>query len=92
MSSFWTGYHGVALVMEEKDFEGFKEKYKNIHQIGLDEEFDKDPLSEYEFIASNPDTKAFEITEILDDCCEGAALSTFLGTDGKKNKFRTGCS
>lgn len=87
MSSFWTGYHGVALVMEEKDFEGFKEKYKNIYQIGLDEEFDEDPLNEYEFIASNPDTKAFKIAGIWDDCCEGAALSTFLGTDGKKNVF-----
>lgn len=87
MSSFWTGYHGVALVMEEKDFEAFKEKYKNIHQIDLDEEFHEDPLNEYKFLASNPDTKAFEIVDVLDDCCEGAALSTFLGTDGKKNKY-----
>lgn len=87
MSSFWTGYHGVALVMEEKDFEKFKEKYKSIHQIDLDEEFDEDLLNEYEFLASNPDAKAFEIVDVLDDCCEGAALSTFLGTDGKKNKY-----
>lgn len=84
MSSYWTGYHGVALVMEAGEFEEFKEKYKSIHQIDFDEEWS---IDEYKFVASNPDTNSFNIAGILDDCCEGAALSTFLGTDGKKNVF-----
>lgn len=34
MSSWWAGYHGVGLVLKEKEFELFLKKYQKKTRIG----------------------------------------------------------
>lgn len=90
MSSYWAAYYGVALVLKEKEFCDFLEKYAEKHNLereDLDEKIEDDGVREYPFVKS-ANSEVFEITDILTDSCDGMYLIPFYNK-GKKNTYFT---
>lgn len=85
MASYWAAYYGTALVLNENEFEDFKEKYNGIHKVNLDEIFEDMPVQEYEFVRSKninlSNGDPFPITEVNHDDCDGMYLIPYVEED-----------
>lgn len=89
MSQYWAGCHGIAMVLNQKEFDNFLTTYcekQNMNKEEMDEQIDYDGLSEIRFIASNPSAAKFDITEINVDRCDGMILYPMMLSDHTINK------
>ena len=88
MSQYWAGYRNAGMVLEEKEFNAFLEKYKEVHSDDQDvqsqiEALDNGntPIDEIKFFTSDAvydDTDAtFRIEKIGEDTCEGPYFVPF---------------
>lgn len=87
MSSYWAGYYGVALVLKDKEFDDFCEKYKSINLIDddtFDDALNEDGVRYYNFIRSDKNG-SFEITDVCVEECDGMYLIPYYH-NGQENK------
>lgn len=88
MSQNWAAYHGIAMVLNEKEFNDFLDRYckkQNLTRKTLLCEIDFNTFAETPFKASNPDVPNFYITEINNDICEGASLYPMMSSENSVN-------
>lgn len=97
MSSYWAGYYGTALVLNENEFEDFLNKYTEIRHPEtftrpyIDQLFEDCPIGEYDFIKSRvPETPAaladcFNITPVLHEETDGPWFAPFIRPNGDWN-------
>lgn len=89
MSSYWAGYCGTALVLNEPEFLSFYNTYCSKHsdQPSLAQlEESETPIGDLSFTPSNPRANNFFITEILTDTCDGMTLIPYVRSDGTVNQ------
>lgn len=98
MSSYWAGYHGTALVLNENEFENFLQKYTETQNPEItftrpyqDQLFEDCSILEYNFIRSNISDKPgsisdyFYITPVLYEETDGPWFAPFVRSNGDWN-------
>lgn len=87
MSSFWAGYHGTALVLEEEDREYFLkkccEKFSDIDDIDdMAIQFEQcTALVDGKPLLTWKDGEAVNVAVISPDFCDGMRLYPYLGSE-----------
>lgn len=98
MSSYWAGYHGLALVLSGEEFQAFTDAYCKAHPTdetarilkgGADE--NGYSIRELPFRASEEKSEfwksEFYVTDVLTDSCEGMSLIPIHYPDGVTNTY-----
>ncbi len=85
--SYWAAYYGDALVLNEKEFYDFCDRYRAVKNIDENEDlFEETTIREYPFESGSDPNDIFEVTDILIDECDGMRLMPFLH-EGKENIY-----
>lgn len=84
MSSFWAAYYGDALVLTEKEFDDFCEKYAQVNKLEKEDMFE-DSIRGYNFKKGNDPEETFTIVDILSDYADGKYFVPFF-TEGIPNE------
>lgn len=85
MSQYWGAYHGIAMVLDEKEFNAFLKEYESTDpdvRYFVEEE----GLRDYTFHAKNNHEVTFDIVDVTEDDCDGMILYPFMNEDGTVNR------
>ena len=86
MSSFWSGYHGTAIILTQEEFSIFVETYNKQHPDDIFDCEEEGILTEFLFDASaGPDLLPFYVDEINGEHCDGMVFVPYLREDGSVN-------
>ena len=102
MSSWWGGYYGSGLVLNQGEFDGFLVAYKEWNHIDGDKDlFSEEPMSEFSFIRSihageyfsgsevKPED-SFGIEAVLQEECDGMRFIPYMNREEKNLCMRDG--
>lgn len=88
MSAYWAAYYGVALVLDEREYIDFSNRFGEIFPDSLE---NGDILEEGNTTTfQNSAGMTVDITKIPTDNCDGMYLIPFVQEDGNPNIFIAG--